>query len=294
MAAAFVGVDWGTTNARFMLVGASGALIKERNGPGIAQLDGASAIESACFDALAGWPIVPIVMAGMVGSNIGWALTPYAKTPAKPTSANAVCFDASGRKFVILPGVETIRPEGGPDYMRGEETQIFGGIGRDTALACLPGTHSKWAVIADGVITGFHTAMTGELLDLMSRNSILLTPKRAPDAQPDDVFLGGVSAIRGSALGLETLIFTVRSRQIAGSLSTQAADGYLAGLCIGADIRSALMMHPKARSVTLIGSPALTALYAAALAIFGIPSRQIDGRDAALAGLTKAYREIFG
>ena len=71
------------------------------------------------------------------------------------------------------------------------------------------------------------------------------------------------------------------------------ADDYLAGLCIGADVRSALTLHTDARSVTLIGSPALTALYASALAAFGIPSRQIDGRDAVLAGLTKAYREIY-
>jgi 2-dehydro-3-deoxygalactonokinase len=293
MAAAFIGVDWGTSNARFMLVGADGALIEERAGPGIARLDGASAIESACFDALAGWPNVPVVMAGMVGSNIGWALAPYTKTPAKPTGANTVCFNALDRTFAILPGVETIRLDGFPDVMRGEETQIFGGIDGDSALVCLPGTHSKWAVVTDGAITDFHTAMTGELLDIIGRSSILLSPKRPPAAQPSDIFLDGVTAIKGSALGLETLLFTVRSRQIIGTLSTEAADGYLAGLCIGADIRSALMVYREARSVTLIGSPALTALYASALAAFGIPSRQIDGRDAALAGLTTAYREIF-
>ena len=56
---------------------------------------------------------------------------------------------------------------------------------------------------------------------------------------------------------------------------------------------SALDLHPDARSVTLIGSSALTALYASALAAFGIPTRQIDGRDAVLAGLTAAYRTIF-
>jgi hypothetical protein len=56
---------------------------------------------------------------------------------------------------------------------------------------------------------------------------------------------------------------------------------------------SALALHPDARSVTLIGSSAPTALYATALAAFGVPSCQIDGRDAMLAGLTAAYRRIF-
>jgi 2-dehydro-3-deoxygalactonokinase len=294
MAAAFVGIDWGTSNARFMLIDADGTLIDERSGPGIARLDGSKAIENACFEAIADWPPVPVVMAGMVGSNIGWRLAPYVKTPATPTNMNAIRFDTRDRKFAILPGVETMRPDGFPDVMRGEETQIFGCIGSDSGLVCLPGTHSKWAVVANGAIAQFHTAMTGEVLDVIGRNSILLNPKRAPEAQPDDVFLDGVGAVRASKLGLETLLFTVRSRQIAGSLTTEVADGYLAGLCIGADIRSALALHPETRSVTLIGSPALTALYAGALAAFGIPSRPIDGRDAVLAGLTRAYREIFG
>jgi len=103
----------------------------------------------------------------------------------------------------------------------------------------------------------------------------------------------GIAAVRACLMGLESLLFTVRSRQISGTLSAGTADGYLAGLCIGADIRSALALRPDARSVALIGSPALTALYASALAAFGLPSRQIDGRDAVLAGLTQAYRKLF-
>ena len=294
MAAAFIGVDWGNSNARFMLVSADRTLIEARSGPGIARLDGAAAIEAACFDALDGWPQVPVIMAGAVGSNIGWHLAPYVKTPATMMTAMARRFEARTRQFIIFPGVETIRADGLPDVMRGEEIQIFGGIGRDSALVCLPGTHSKWVVVTDGVITGFHSAMTGELLEIIGRNSILLTPKRAPAASASPIFLDGVNAIKTSVLGLETLLFTVRSRQIAGTLREDAADDYLTGLCIGADIRSALALHTDARAVTLIGSPTLTALYASALVAFGIPSRQIDGRDAALAGLTTAYREIFG
>jgi 2-dehydro-3-deoxygalactonokinase len=294
-AAAFVGVDWGTSNARFMLAGDDGTLIEERSGPGIARLDDPNAIESACFDALSDWPQVPVVMAGMVGSNIGWRPASYATAPATAAdvAAQALRFAARDRQFAVLPGVKTTRADGLPDVMRGEETQIFGGIGNDGALVCLPGTHSKWAVAKDGAITGFHTAMTGELMDIVGWQSILLNPKRAPAAHPDAAFREGVATVRTSGLGLESLLFTVRSRQLAGTLSDQAADGYLAGLCIGADIRSALALHPDARSVALIGAPALTALYASALAASGVPSRQIDGRDAVLVGLTQAYRTLF-
>jgi 2-dehydro-3-deoxygalactonokinase len=295
MAALFVGVDWGTSNARFMLVDADGSVMATRNGPGIAQLAGAAAIADAVFDAVTDWPPVPVIMAGMVGSNIGWHLAPYAATPATvaDTATGAVRFAARGRSFALLPGVETVRADGFPDVMRGEETQIFGALGQSSGLACLPGTHSKWVVVNDGTITQFHTAMTGELLDLIGRHSIVLNPKRPPLAVPDQHFLDAVTTMKASALGLETMVFTVRSRQIAGTLSADAAAHVLVGLCIGADIRSALLLYPDARSITLIGTPALTALYASGLAIFGIPSRQIDGCDAALAGLTHAYQAVF-
>ncbi len=294
MIGGFVGVDWGTSQARFMLVDASGQITDERSGPGIGRLDGPAAAEAACFDELGHWPRQPVVMTGAIGSNIGWHLAPYQMTPATADTRAALRFDARGWQFALLPGVKTLRADGFPDVMRGEETQIFGGIGDEDALVCLPGTHCKWAVVAGGAITGFHTAMTGELLNLIGCNSVLLNPKCAPIAHADAVFAEGVAAIRDSRLGLETQLFTTRSRQIAGTLTAQAAPGYLAGLCIGADIRSALCLHPDARSVTLIGAPQLTALYASALAAFGIVSRQIDGRDAVLKGLVAAHREIWG
>ncbi len=296
MTAAFVGADWGTSNARFMLVDDDGAVIEEHSGPGISRLDGPAAIEAACFDALADWPQVPVVMAGTVGANIGWRLAPYVPTPATTDMvfANAIRFAARGWQFALIAGVQTMRADGFPDVMRSEETEIFGGIGGGSGVVCLPGTHCKWAVVEDGAITAFHSTMTGELLDVLGRHSILLNPKRAPDAGPDAEFARGVAAVRNSAFGLETMLFTVRSRQAANMLDAGSADSFLAGLCIGSDVRSALALHGAMRSVTLIGSPTLTALYASALAKFGIPSRQINGRDAVLAGLTHAYREIFG
>ena len=295
VAGAFVGVDWGTTNARFTLADAAGAVLADKVGAGIASLDGPAAIEAACFAAIGDWPRVPLVIAGMAGSDIGWRPAPYVPAPATAAAvhAEAVRFAARGISIAMLPGVKAIRADGFADVMRGEETQIFGSMSGDTGLVCLPGTHSKWAQVNEGHITCFHTAMSGELMDVVGRGTILLNPKRAPVAWPGLHFLEGVTAINRSILGLETMLFTVRSRQIAGTLAAEAADDYLAGLCIGSDIRSALAFHPNARSVTLVGAPPLTALYAAALASLGIMSRQVDGKFAALAGLTSAYQALF-
>ena len=291
----FVAVDWGTTNASFILAQADGTILAEQTGPGIAALDGPGAIEAACFAAIADWPSLPLVIAGMAGSDMGWHPAPYVSAPAtaEDVHAAAVRFVARGVQVALLPGVQTVRDDGFPDFMRGEEIQIFGSVASDAGLVCLPGTHSKWAQVNNSEIAYFHTAMSGELMDAVGRGTILLNPKHAPVAQPGALFLEGVKAVTHSGLGLETMLFTVRSRQIAQTLTAATADDYLAGLCIGSDIRSALTFHPDTRSVTLVGAPSLTELYATALASVGIISRQVDGKTAALAGLTSAYRAIF-
>lgn len=296
MGAAFIGVDWGTSNGRFMLVDGHGVCLDLRRVPGIKRLDGPESIEAAAFEALTGWPDVPVIMAGTVGANIGWHNVPYVRTPtsAEIMATHAMRFTARGRQFAILPGVDTIRPDGQPDIMRGEETQIFGAMAGESGFACLPGTHCKWVTVELGAIIGYHSTMTGELLELIGQHSIMLTPRRAPAAKPGMVFDTGVAAIRDSAAGIEALLFTTRTRQVTGAMVAEDADDYLTGLCVGGDVGSALALNPEARTVTLIGAPTLTALYASALASFGIPSRQLDGTEAALAGLARAHQELFG
>ena len=297
MSAAFIGIDWGASQARFILADAQGVALEARSGPGVSRLDGPAAIEAVCFEAIGEWLSagrdIPVVMAGMVGSNIGWRPAPYVPTPAslEAVVGGAILFEARGARMAILPGVKTMRDDALPDLMRGEETQILGAAGLGDGLVCLPGTHAKWARVESGAITGFHTALTGELMDIIGRESILLNPKRAPLATADGAFVEGVTAARTSRLGLESLLFTVRSRQVLGLLSAQDAAAYLAGLCIGADIRSAQQVESPA--LCLIGSPALTALYAAAAGEFGLNAHVIDGQIAVLAGLHLAWRGLF-
>jgi 2-dehydro-3-deoxygalactonokinase len=296
-AAAFIGVDWGTSNARFLLVTQNGSIAEHRGAPGIGQIDGAAAIEDICFATIADWivynPNLPVIMAGMVGSNIGWHMAGYVDTPATldNVASQMLAFETRGVHFTIAPGLATTRSDGLPDVMRGEEVQIFGSVTADNALVCLPGTHSKWACVSGGSVTAFHTAPTGELLDIIGRHSILLHPKRPVVAMPDATFLEGVNVARDSRTGLESLMFTVRSRQIMHSLKTEAADSYLAGLTIGCEIKSALALYGAQPSpIMLVGSPQLIELYAVALTCFGSTAQQIDGDAASLSGLIKLYQ----
>ena len=64
--------------------------------------------------------------------------------------------------------------------MRGEELQILGWLELSPKhqtgryLLCLPGIHTKWVLLVDGEIQLFKTAITGELFDLLSTQSILI------------------------------------------------------------------------------------------------------------------------
>ena len=295
---AFIGVDWGTSNARFMLITRNGVVLDEKQGVGIGRIDDAKRIESICFDTVKPWlsagADVPILMAGMVGSNIGWRTAGYVGTPASfdDLAADITRFEARGTFCAIVPGVETIRHDGAADVMRGEETQIFGVADGGDQLFCLPGTHSKWAKVSGGSITGFHTAQTGELLDVIGQHSILLNPRRPVSAQVGAAFQSGVDRVRTSVLGLESLMFTVRSQQISGVLPAAQADSYFAGIAIGCEIRSALALYSAPVRLTLVGSANLTALYASALQTFGWESERIDGRTASVAGLTKIAQRM--
>lgn len=293
----FIGVDWGNSNARFFLVAEDGSLIAMRSGPGIGQIADTEAIETVCFDIIGEWlgqdSALSVVMAGAVGSNVGWHLAGYADTPARlsDVAAGMKRFQARGVNFIVAPGIATIRRDGLPDVMRGEEIQIFGSFTGKETLACLPGTHSKWVQVSGEAITAFHSAHTGELLDILGRHSILLNPKRPVAAKPDAMFVKAVEIACASSAGFESLLFTVRSQQIAGALKAEEADSYLAGLAIGCEIKSALALYSvSSAAVALVGSPHLTALYAVALRCFGVAAQQINGEAASLSGLVKLYR----
>src|SRR5262249_35103718 len=130
---------------------------------------------------LAGWPADPLIlMSGMAGSRQGWAELPYAECPADAASLAAgmrrMEWPEGGSAVWIVPGLACRDAAGGPDVMRGGETQIVGavaGLPKSGATLCLPGTHSKWVRVEEGRIRSFATAMTGELFAVLRRHSIL-------------------------------------------------------------------------------------------------------------------------
>jgi len=287
--------DWGTSRLRLFL--RQGKMVLDRrDGPGISALT--QSPRDTFLDLVGDWREAgpsQALLCGMVGSRNGWQEAAYAPCPANAADIRErlLHIDADGLPVAIVPGLSCRNALGGPDVMRGEETQILGALSLNPELAkgrhllALPGTHTKWVVVEDGAITSFLTAPVGEIYALLREHSILA--KAAPGDGPEspEGFARGVARIveQGPAR-LPHLIFETRSRQLIDGLPKNEAMGFLSGLLIGSDTATTSTWFGDLGQVSLIGAPALSALYAQAIAAHGGTSVTVDGDAAVLAGLT--------
>ena len=305
-------VDWGTTNFRAWLVAADGAVMDSRDAAlGIMQVP-EGGFPAALDRQVGAWrsadPGLPVLMSGMVGSRQGWAEAPYLPCPASAEGLAGALLEVPGEAGVwIVPGVSRETPDGRHDVIRGEEVQIFGalanraaGAARSRQVFCLPGTHSKWAAVQDGRIDWFATSMTGEVYSVMAEHSILgrlMDPADRDgagedDPGPDDPGLDdGVSFGKGLALaaepgGLLNHLFAVRAEGLFGAVPEAGLRSYLSGIVIGHEIRAMCGLARPEGSVTLIGRPGLTRLYAEAIGLSGPSTVVVTSRDATLKGLS--------
>ncbi|MGY4482551.1 2-keto-3-deoxy-galactonokinase [Bradyrhizobium sp. LM3.2] len=147
---AYVAVDWGTSSFRLWLIDRAGKVLTERRsdeGMLAAAKAGFPAVLQSHLAAVEAPDHLPVLVCGMAGARTGWVEAGYVDTPA-PLSAvlkQAARVPGETRDIRILPGIAQ-RDTKAPDVMRGEETQLLGALGLDTAgeaLVCMPGTHSK-------------------------------------------------------------------------------------------------------------------------------------------------------
>lgn len=290
----WVALDWGSTNLRaYAMQGHS--ILAQADGPGAATLSDGAMFEAALLGAVGDWlgdAPMPMLACGMVGSRQGWIEAPYLDLPCPPIDPAAMVRAPASDPRIdlrILPGLRQKNPA---DVMRGEETQLAGLLALSPdfdGVACLPGTHSKWARISAGEVVGFQTALTGELFHLLSTTSVL---RHGMGAGWDDAaFEAGVTEGRRDADRLIARLFTLRAEGLAGELPPDAARARLSGLLIGAEL-AAMRGWWLGQDVALIGAQALTARYAAALALQGVTAAQHDGGAMSLAGLARAKQKV--
>ena len=179
-APAWIAVDWGTSNLRAWAMDEAGAALAEAASPagmgGLAR-DGFEPALVALIDPwLAPGRRTDVIACGMVGARQGWIEAPYAAVPGPPAApAPSPARRCATRAWRCTCCTASARPIPA-DVMRGEETQIAGLIAREPGfdgVACLPGTHAKWAHVSAGEVVSFSTFMTGELFALIAQSSVL-------------------------------------------------------------------------------------------------------------------------
>jgi 2-dehydro-3-deoxygalactonokinase len=292
---ALIGIDWGTTSFRAYRISADGQVLDSRRAEaGILNVPHGE-FEGVFEREVGPWlmlqPDLPVLASGMITSRQGWVEVPYCPCPAgRAEIAGALLRHATTRGRIIhfVPGLSMVDPDGVPDVIRGEETQIIGEIGAASGrrLLLLPGTHSKWALVENGRIVWFATFMTGEVFGVLKEHSILgrLMAGEAHDAQ---AFRRGVAYARGAHGGLLKRLFSARTLGLFGQLPAEAIASYLSGVLIGTEVGDALDcldQAPADQEITVIGSSDLSARYLTAIEGAGLRGCRAAA-DAAAHGL---------
>lgn len=299
--AVLAAVDWGTSNLRVWLLDEAGNVVGERkSGEGMSSAGGKgfAVILEEHLAALAAPEGLPAIVCGMAGARQGWVEAGYLDVPARIADFAQAATEAHGarRPVRILPGLAQRGAEH-PDVMRGEETQLAGAQLADGAhFVCMPGTHSKWVAVEDGVVIGFRTAMTGELFNLLASHSILRhSLGEAPDAGAPKApaFQTALQQALANPERLTSALFAIRAGGLLGNVPPEDAAATLCGLLIGAEIAGAKSAAPAMHVVTLVASGGMAKRYAAALGTAGLLVNLVDADAAVRKGLFEAGRRLF-
>ncbi|MFT4962266.1 MAG: 2-dehydro-3-deoxygalactonokinase [Paracoccaceae bacterium] len=253
------------------------------------------AFEPALLNLISGWlngsisgPI-PVIACGMVGAKQGWVEVPYAAVPTTPLARPVpVATKSAALSVHIIPGLKQPNPA---DVMRGEETQIAGFMALNPGwdgVICMPGTHTKWALVSASEVVSFQTFMTGELFATLGqhtvlRHSIAATGWDAP------AFLDAVDDAISRPERLAARLFSLRADDLLNTQPKEVARARLSGLLIGAELAAA-RPYWLGQNIAIIGADETSAIYASALARQGAPATLADATRMTLAGLTAAHR----
>ncbi|MDR3104349.1 MAG: 2-dehydro-3-deoxygalactonokinase [Yokenella regensburgei] len=282
MTSRYIAVDWGSTNLRAWLYQGEACLESRQSEAGVTRLNGRTP-QAVLAEVTEGWRngSTPVVMAGMVGSNVGWKIAPYLPVPVH-FSAIGEQLTTVGDNIWIVPGLSVQRDDN-YNVMRGEETQLLGARTlAASSLYVMPGTHSKWVQADSQQVHDFHTVMTGELHHLLLTHS-LVGAGLPPQQTSPGAFAAGLERGLASPAILPQL-FEVRARHVLGALPREQVSEFLSGLLIGAEVASQSTKF-AGQSVTLVAGSTLTARYLQAFNACRTQVVAVDGDNAFQAGI---------
>ena len=289
MTSRYIAIDWGSTNLRAWLYQDDQCLESRQSAAGVTRLNGES--PAAVFSEITrGWRdgATPAVLAGMVGSNVGWKVAPYLPVPVD-FSAIGQQLTSVGDKVWIIPGLSVSR-DANQNVMRGEETQLLGArMIAPSSVYVMPGTHCKWVQADRQQINDFRTVMTGELHYLLLRHSLVGA------GLPEQVSAPGAFNA-GLERGLHSpdilpQLFEVRASHVLGSLPRAHVGEFLSGLLIGAEVAT-LSERFRDPQVTIVGGEALANRYQQALSAIGRQTTVVSGDNAFQTGVRSIIHAV--
>ncbi|REL25639.1 2-dehydro-3-deoxygalactonokinase [Thalassotalea euphylliae] len=304
-----IAIDWGTSHLRAFLCQLASdnslTLLATSYARGVTKVT--QGFEQELFDCIAPWldhyKQLPIIMAGQIGSSIGWQETTYLPCPISPQKVADSClhFACQTQQLAIIPGLHCSHENNHRDVMRGEELQVLGWLAQNhnhlhgQHLICLPGTHTKWVLVESGQVKLFKTAMTGELYDLLCHHSVLIQDSQGEFCP--EAFASGAQYTLASALGSFIHgLFSARSKQLFNELAPEHATAYLSGMLIGSDVRAAInateWSFQELDSVSIIGSNTLSQRFAEVLTMQSITTTRYDVETITLAGFSSVYQQL--
>ncbi|HAV1831786.1 TPA: 2-dehydro-3-deoxygalactonokinase [Enterobacter hormaechei subsp. steigerwaltii] len=287
----YIAVDWGSTHLRAWQF-TNDECVNTLSLPyGVSRLGNKTAQEIFARY-IAPWrnnQPIPVMMAGMIGSEAGWEAVPYLSCPVSLKAFGSQRHRVAGDIWIV-PGVKTER-NGACNVMRGEETQLLGAAQlSDSGCFVLPGTHCKWVQVENESIRDFTTSMTGELHHLLLTYSLI--GKTLPEQQTNaEAFRQGLETGLNSPSVLPTL-FETRARRVLGKLKQESVSDYLSGVLIGAEVAT-LSAQLQPLTVTLVGGENLLDRYQMAFESMGISTAVCPGDRSFLQGIERIVNEGY-
>lgn len=197
-----------------------------------------------------------VVASGMITSNVGLYELPHAFAPAGIPELAAGCHsvmieDVCPLPILFVPGVKnpihgiTTENFEAMDIMRGEEVESIAMLDRfpkdQPYLLVLPGSHTKFvSTNAAGQITGCLTTMAGELLSVLTTNTIIADAVDrsfvSADSYERDMVLLGYDTARKAGIGRAA--FSTRILNMFTDKPKASLANYLLGVVLSSDIEA--------------------------------------------------------
>jgi 2-dehydro-3-deoxygalactonokinase len=280
----WIGVEWRATQMRAWRMRADGpqALHWDLDA-GALTADGFESALMQRIGAQVHGPLVVIVSGYPIGEIA---------TPCPPPRSDAAMRLPCSNPDVALYALPALRQNRPADMLQGEASQIASFLHQNPdfdGVICLADDHSKWVHISATEIVSFQTAMTGEIFGLLSTYSSL---RSAIGSGWDTAAFGAaISDALSRPQAIAAQLFTLRAEHLLQGQSPDLARARLMGLLIGLEL-AASKPYWLGQNIALIGDPALTDIYAQALAAQGITAPQHMGSDLTLLALTAAYDSV--